>query len=267
VPTYSGSLLNQDIDGARTGTVGNQHVKHLVVAAHQPRGQYRNLTDTKDIQGAQTGTLKKGIQTNRHLNPLVPDYKVPGHLQDLEWVALSNNGRPEGTQPRPASKPQAPTGLTLPPLSPAAQHLFESQLVSPDAPPAGGLHPEQPAVAAETVLPEQLQPREQLSRKQSDHSRLGDKAKTPTNSAPQSAGPGKPLPRQGSSQSASQSKPLHKRIDREEFMRDAQSFYGVGGGEEPASKISKLVEQLEAQKKVMGKLDRKMNDVYAQSKM
>lgn len=100
-----------------------------------------------------------------------------------------------------------------------------------------------------------------------------DKAKTPSNSAPQSAGPGKPLQRQTSSQSASQTKPLHKRIDREEFMKDAQSFYGVGGAEEPASKISKLVEQLEVgcadetQKKVMGKLERKMNDVYAQTKM
>ena len=283
MPNYSGSLLNADIAGAKTGTVGNQHVKHLVGQTQQPRGQYRHLTDTQDILGAQTGTLKKGIQTNRHLNPLVPDYKVPGHLQDQEWVALANNGRPDFVSGKTHPKPlPASPGVALPAIgNPASQApLFESQLVSPEPrQPEGLLQSEQAGLEGSRAL-EPLHPQEkQQSRKASGSVHggapvLGEPAKTPSHSAPQSAaGPGAALQRQASSQSASQSKPLHKRIDREEFMRDAQSFYGVCGAEEPGSKISKLVEQLEvvradeAQKKVMGKLDRKMNDVYAQSKM
>ena len=30
--------------------------------------------------------MKKGITTDRHLHPLIPDYKYPGHIQDQEYL-------------------------------------------------------------------------------------------------------------------------------------------------------------------------------------
>jgi len=41
----------------------------------------RVLTNTQDVPGAQVGTLKKFPDTNRHTNPLVPAYNVPGHSE------------------------------------------------------------------------------------------------------------------------------------------------------------------------------------------
>ena len=39
------------------------------------------MLKTKDIPGAQIATLKKGMTTIRHVNPLVPDYQNPGHSE------------------------------------------------------------------------------------------------------------------------------------------------------------------------------------------
>lgn len=135
-------------------------------------------------------------------------------------------------------------------------HLFESQLIAPEQRQAhvDGQPLELPGVAEGSRVAEPLTPAERLGRKASETSNGGqlanglaaEQAKTPSHSAPQSAGPGKPLVKQASAYSNNQSKPLHKRIDREEFMKDAQNFYGTGGSaEEPASKVSRLVEQLE----------------------
>jgi hypothetical protein len=66
------NLKCEDIDGCKTSTVGNPYIRnrsHLT---------YTNTNLTKDIPGAQISTLKKGIQTKRHLNPLVPLYNYLG---------------------------------------------------------------------------------------------------------------------------------------------------------------------------------------------
>jgi len=34
-----------------------------------------------DIDKANSSSLKKGIETGRATNPLVPNYKLPGHTQ------------------------------------------------------------------------------------------------------------------------------------------------------------------------------------------
>ena len=74
------SLKNDDILGSRTGTTGNKYVKE------KNRKHFGKVNQTKDIPGAQTSTLRKGIQTKRCLNPLVPAYKYPGHEQDKEYL-------------------------------------------------------------------------------------------------------------------------------------------------------------------------------------
>lgn len=74
------SLKNDDIDGSKIGTTGNPYIKE------KNRRDFRELNVTQDIPGAQRSTLKKGMKTKRCLNPLVPDYKYPGHLQDQEYV-------------------------------------------------------------------------------------------------------------------------------------------------------------------------------------
>lgn len=37
--------------------------------------------NTTDIEKAQPSTLKKGIETKRATNPLVPKYQFPGHSE------------------------------------------------------------------------------------------------------------------------------------------------------------------------------------------
>lgn len=71
----------------------------------------------------------------------------------------------------------------------------------------------------------------------------------------------------GSSQ-AEEPKPLHKRIDKEDYLNDVQKFYGSGQQkvEEP-SKISKLIEEIDNQRKVMEKLDRKQKNVLHNTKL
>lgn len=55
-----------DIDGARPGTVG------VLV---KDRRQQRNPLIVTDIEGANVGSLKRGISTNRTTHPLNPEYK------------------------------------------------------------------------------------------------------------------------------------------------------------------------------------------------
>jgi hypothetical protein len=47
-----------------------------------------NSLDTKTIFGAQSGTLLKGVKTNRQGNPLEGNYQLPG------WSELKNSENP-----------------------------------------------------------------------------------------------------------------------------------------------------------------------------
>lgn len=73
------NLRNEDINGSKANTTGNQIIKK------KERKEWRPINQTDDIPGAQSNTLKKGIITKRCLDPLTPAYKVPGHFQDLEY--------------------------------------------------------------------------------------------------------------------------------------------------------------------------------------
>lgn len=107
-PNKEGSLnlKCEDIEGCKTSTVGNQYIKnrsHLT---------YTNTNLTKDIPGAQISTLKKGIQTKRHLNPLVPQYqyldngheevKAAGAKSDAQVVPSSSQMKEVGGMSEPA---------------------------------------------------------------------------------------------------------------------------------------------------------------------
>lgn len=82
----SSDLRTTDIDGAQAST-STQHVTKL-----QTRD---TLIKTEDIPGAQVGTLKKGMETGRHLDPLWPTYVVPGHSEP--GPILARNIRPDAT--------------------------------------------------------------------------------------------------------------------------------------------------------------------------
>lgn len=43
----------------------------------QKRKQFRNYMKIDDIDKTKASSLKKGIITNRIVNPLMPDYKYP----------------------------------------------------------------------------------------------------------------------------------------------------------------------------------------------
>jgi hypothetical protein len=64
-------LNNKDIEGSNTGSK-NRILKF--------RGKNYSYT-TKDIKGAQSGTVIRGIKSNRHINPLLPKYKYLGHSE------------------------------------------------------------------------------------------------------------------------------------------------------------------------------------------
>jgi hypothetical protein len=69
-------MKTEDILGCKIGTrgLGNFHSRD--------RRGYLDTNKTKDIFGANTGSLLKGPVTNRTaLNPLKPDYQMPGHTE------------------------------------------------------------------------------------------------------------------------------------------------------------------------------------------
>jgi hypothetical protein len=67
------SLRTEDINGAKASTKGLG-----VFSENHHRKDYRQINQTDDIEGAKSGSLKKGPTTNRILNPLDPAYDFPG---------------------------------------------------------------------------------------------------------------------------------------------------------------------------------------------
>lgn len=67
------SLRTEDIAGAKASSKGLG-----VFAENHLRKDYREINRTDDIEGAQSGSLRKGVKTNRISNPLDPSYTIPG---------------------------------------------------------------------------------------------------------------------------------------------------------------------------------------------
>ncbi len=65
------------------------------------RSYQRQLVKCDDIEGAQSGTLKKAPNTIRHTNPMNPDYQFPGNKELSEGDA--NN--PYGQKPQAYESP------------------------------------------------------------------------------------------------------------------------------------------------------------------
>lgn len=215
------------------------------------RSQFRHLTNTADIPGAQTSTLKKGIQTKRQTNPLFPKYQNPGHVQDVDGYERPKfKTHTDSFNPKPlvlSGKPKTPT---------AASNL--DQISSPIEPkPVDNQQP-----LFESYVPPAIAPKEEVSAPILQPL-PSNKPKTPVSSVLPSVGK-KPTSIAGS---VEEGKPLHKRIDREEYNKDVHNFYGANTQPEAPSKISKLIEELDNQKKVMEKLDRKQKDVLIHSKL
>ena len=76
--TYGGSLNSTDIAGAQTSTKGLGVFANVTRRAEQMTST--NL-DTKNVLGAQSGTLLKGVKTTRQGNPLDGSYQYPGQSE------------------------------------------------------------------------------------------------------------------------------------------------------------------------------------------
>ena len=65
------NLSNTDIEGSNTGS------KNKYIKFHGTNYSY----NTRDIKGAQSNTVARGIITSRHINPIAPKYKYLGHSE------------------------------------------------------------------------------------------------------------------------------------------------------------------------------------------
>ena len=65
------NLSNKDIEGSNIGS------KNRYKKFHGTNYSY----NTRDINGAQSNTIARGIITTRHINPIVPKYKYLGHSE------------------------------------------------------------------------------------------------------------------------------------------------------------------------------------------
>lgn len=73
------SLRTEDIIGAKAGTKGLG-----VFAENHERKDVRKMNRTDDIEGAHSGSLRKGVKTNRVTHPLDPNYDLPGSRELAE---------------------------------------------------------------------------------------------------------------------------------------------------------------------------------------
>ena len=83
--SHGGSLQTGDIEGAQTSTKGLGVFAHVTRRSDQMTST--NL-DTKNVLGAQSGTLLKGPKTKRQGNPLDGTYQMPG------WTELKDSNNP-----------------------------------------------------------------------------------------------------------------------------------------------------------------------------
>jgi hypothetical protein len=69
---FDGAYNVKDIPGTAPGS------KRLGPFHSLTRKDFIDPNDIKDIEGTKAGTLKKGVQTIRVIDPLNPNYKLPG---------------------------------------------------------------------------------------------------------------------------------------------------------------------------------------------
>lgn len=160
-------LKNDDIDGSKTGTVGPKFLTSKGMSRSPPK----LLTRNDDIFGSNAGSLRRGIRTKRHLNPLAPQYQYLGEKQDGDFhqnptvqrfSEMSDKQKRDlllklRTEPNSTFKGMVSAStpfvkpLTLPPMTQSA--VFESQSTLPPPLPKLDL-PQTQAPAPQTTSPE-----------------------------------------------------------------------------------------------------------------
>lgn len=123
-----------DIQGAQAGT------RSLGMFKNKQREHYVQMPKAyDDIPGCKADTLKKSMQTVRHINPLDPDYKFPGHseqfvagLQAYGEEGSSMARRPTTTAQFNTVRPaDAVENAALPPRSHTSAVSKRSQISKP----------------------------------------------------------------------------------------------------------------------------------------
>lgn len=76
-------LKNNDIDGAQAESALK------VIKSIKTHDLAYNVDD---IEGAKASTRRKGIATNRHINPLTPSYQLPGHSEMPPDFTINSRG-------------------------------------------------------------------------------------------------------------------------------------------------------------------------------
>ena len=78
--------------GNRTDDIeGNETNNILNVEKFRKKFNRPLIYSAEDVVGAQAGTLRKGIKTNRCLSPLDPDYQFLGEREEKERLMTENN--------------------------------------------------------------------------------------------------------------------------------------------------------------------------------
>jgi hypothetical protein len=93
------NLKTEDVPGAQIGSK-NKYNKFT--------SMNHNLL-LSDIENAQSGSLKKGIKTDRQTNPLDPLYTIPGHLE----IAQNPYGNTLHEKKKPQSQKDTPGELAI----------------------------------------------------------------------------------------------------------------------------------------------------------
>jgi hypothetical protein len=83
------SLKTGDIIGAMASSKGLG-----VFGDNHQRREVRRLNRTDDIEGAQSGSLKKGTTTIRRTNPLDPSYQFLGHTELVDPCSAYSKPKP-----------------------------------------------------------------------------------------------------------------------------------------------------------------------------
>lgn len=69
------NLKTTDVKGAQADTKRIGSFTHY----HRRAEQVRPVGKNDDVEGSKCGSMLRGIQTVRQMNPLVPQYQLPGH--------------------------------------------------------------------------------------------------------------------------------------------------------------------------------------------
>lgn len=196
--------------------------------------------------------MRKGIQTKRQTNPLTPLYQYPGHIQDQDIAD------PRMVRTHAGNFPKAPLTISEKPQTAASSVYQKNEAQNSQVAETGN-----EAHLFESYVPA-VEPPVRKPSTASQAASVASKPKTPQSSAL----PAVTKRSQVGFLNEEDRKPLHKRIDKEDYLNDVQKFYGSGQQQpEESTKISKLIEEIDNQRKVMEKLDRKQKNVLHNTKL